>query len=518
MLIDYLNLSRAQDLKNSKERILYRCLEVLPGFLSFGTLGVVFLLSRLIPVAVAVFIIIFDLYWLLRIVFLSFHQISSFFQMKKNLKTNWLEKLRQLTINNKQLAIKNWQDIYHLIILPMYKEDIEIVRTTLRSLVDSEYPKENFIVVLATEERAGEGVQETVKKIEKEFSENFFKFLITCHPKDIPGEIAGKGSNIVWAQKKVKEEILNKLSIPSENIIVSNFDIDTRPYPQYFSCLTYHYLTAKKPLKSSYQPIPVYNNNIWEAPAFSRVIATSGTFWQMMQQERAEQLVTYSSHSMPFKTLEEVGYPSNLVSDDSRIFWKSYLFYSGDYRVVPMHYPVSMDTVMAKTLFKTIVNQYRQQRRWASGAENIPYLIFGFLKNKKISLFEKLRHTYITLEGFWSWATVALLIFFLGWLPIIFGGEKFNITLLAYNLPRLTSNLMSIAMIGMFVSAAISLLLLPPRPKNYSKLKNLSMIFQWILLPLTLIFFGTFPALDAQIRLILGKPLDFWVTEKTRKN
>ena len=73
---------------------------------------------------------------------------------------------------------------------------------------------------------------------------------------------------------------------------------------------------------------------------------------------------------------------------------------------------------------------------------------------------------------------------------------------------------MTLAMIGMVVSAIISLLLLPPRPADCSRWKSLSMVFQWLLLPLTLIIFGTFPALDAQARLILGKPLSFWVTEK----
>jgi cellulose synthase/poly-beta-1,6-N-acetylglucosamine synthase-like glycosyltransferase len=431
--------------------------------------------------------------------------------MRRNLQIDWLEKLNRL-------PNRSWQNIYHLIILPMYKEGIEIVRSTIHSLSETNYPKEKMIVILATEERAGEEAQRIAKEIEKEFSKKFFRFLITIHPKDLPGEIAGKGSNVAWAVKMAKEKIIKPSKIPPENIIVSIFDIDTRLGPQYFACLTWHYLKAEKPLRSSYQPIPIYNNNIWQAPAFSRVVATSGTFWQMMQQERPEQLVTYSSHSMPFKILEEVGYPSNLVSDDSRIFWKSYLFYNGDYRVIPLHYPVSMDTVMAKTLLRTIVNQYRQQRRWAWGIENVPYLLFGFLKNKKIPFREKIRHSFIILEGFWSWATASLLIFFLGWLPLILGGEKFNITLLFYNLPRMTSFLMSLAMIGMFVSATISFLLLPPRPKNYSKLKNLSMIFQWSLLPLTLIFFGAIPALDAQLRLILRKPLGFWVTEKIRVN
>jgi len=505
---NYLNISRAKDLENKKEKILYRLLEIFPGFLSWGTLISAILLSWLAPVAVAIFIILFDLYWLLKVGYLAFHQVVSFWQMKKNLKIDWLEKLSQ---------IKNWQRIYHLIILPCYKEKKELIEESLNALLYTQYPKDKLLVVLATEERAGEEIQKTAKEIEKKFKNQFLKFLITTHPKNLPDEIAGKGSNVAWAIKKTKEKIIEPLKIATENIIVSDFDIDTKPYPKYFACLTFYYLTAKNPQKSSYQPIPIYNNNIWQVPAFSRVVATSGTFWQMMQQERPEILVTYSSHSMPFKILEEVGYPKNVVSDDSRIFWKAYLFYDGNYNVTPLYYPVSMDAVLAKNLPRTIINQYRQQRRWAWGAENIPYLFFGFFKNRKISFFEKLRRSIDILDGFWSWSTSSLLIFFLGWLPLILGGERFNLTIFAYNLPRLTRNLMTLAMTGMLISGILSLLMLPPKPKNSNFLKNLSTVFQWLLLPLTLIFFGALPALDAQTRLMLGKHLEFWATEKTRK-
>lgn len=515
MKLDFLNLSCSQDLTDKKERFLYRFLEILPGFLSWSSLFTFIFLSWLAPIMVAIFIIVFDIYWLMRVAYLSCHQIACFFQMKKNLKINWINQLNNLTTFN--LKIKSWQEIYHLIILPMANEDLEIVKSSFRALEDCEYPKEKMMVVLATEERAGEKAQKIAREIEREFGKNFFKFLVTIHPQNIKGEVRGRGSNVAWAIKKVKESILNQISIPPERIIVSIFDIDTKPLPQYFAILSYHYLRAKKPLNSSYQPIPVYNNNIWEAPVFSRIVATANTFWQMMQQERKEQLVTYSSHSVPLKTLLEVGYPANVVSDDSRIFWKAYLFYDGDYRVIPLYYPVSMDAVLAKNFFQTIFNQYKQQKRWAWGVENIPYLLFAFLKNKKIPFFEKVRHSFIILEGFWSWATAALLIFFLGWLPLFLGGERFNVTLLSYNLPRLTSTLMAVAMHGMVVSALISFLLLPPRPKNYSKLKSLSIVLQWLLLPLTLIFFGSIPALDAQIRLMRGKPLEFWVTEKKRK-
>jgi len=507
---DYINLSRAQELKNTKERLLYRFFETVSALLSFGTLGFVFLFSWLAPAVIAVFIIIFDLYWLLKITYLAFHQIISWRQMKKNLEIDWLEKI-------KRLPARNWQEIYHLIILPMYQEGAEVVEPTLQSLVDVAYPKEKMIVVLATEERAGTVAQKTAEEMKKKFGSKNFRFLVTVHPKDIAGEIAGKGSNEAWAAAYAKKEVIDKLSIPYKNVIVSGFDIDTKPEPQYFSCLTWHYLTAENPLRASYQPIPVYNNNIWSAPAFSRVISTSGTFWQMMQQERPEQLVTYSAHSMSFKTFLEVGYPRNIVADDSHIFWKSFLYYNGDYRVIPLHYPVSMDAVLAKNLFRTALNQYRQQRRWAWGCVEVPYLLYGFLKNKKISLWEKIRHSLIVIEGFWSWATAALLIFFLGWLPLTLGGEGFNTTMLSYNLPRVTSYIMTTAMIGMIVSAIISQLILPPQPSRYSRWKKLSMALQWLLLPVTLIVFGTFPALDAQVRLMLGNYLGFWVTEKVRR-
>jgi cellulose synthase/poly-beta-1,6-N-acetylglucosamine synthase-like glycosyltransferase len=503
---NYLEISKASDLENKRERCLYRFFEILPGLLSWLTLFLAIFLSYFSPILIAIFIILFDIYWLLRVVYFSFHQVASYFEMKKNLRENWLEKAKKL---------EDFNQIYHLIVLPFYKEGEEIIESSLFALLDCHYPKEKMIVVLATEERAGNRAKEIAEKMKRKFEKNFFRIL-TFHPKNLPNEIPGKGSNVNFAIKEIEKEI-KLLGIEKENIIFSVFDVDTRPYPYYFACLTFHYLSMRKEKNVCFQPIPVYNNNVWEAPAFSRVVATSNTFWQMIQQQRPEQLVSYSSHSLPFETLLEVGYPKNVVSDDSRIFWKLYFLKDGNFRAIPLHYPVSMDAVLGKNLLSTIINQYKQQRRWAFGVENIPFLLFGFLKNKKVPILKKIQHSFIILEGFWSWAVVSILIFLLGWLPIFLGGEKFNFTLLSHNLPILTRNLMAFSMFGMIVCAIISFLLLPPKPKNLSFLKNVSIVLQWFLLPLTLIVFGSFPALDAQTRLMLGKYLKFWPTEKYRK-
>ena len=190
-------------------------------------------------------------------------------------------------------------------------------------------------------------------QIEKEFGNKFFKFLITWHPANLPGEIAGHGSNDAWATKKVKELIIDPLKIPYENIIVSFFDADTFVFPEIFQLSNLALFNSRKPTKTSFQPIPLYLNNIWQAPAFSRVFAFSSTFWHTMNQERPEKLITFSSHSMSFLALADVGFKqTNVVSDDSRIFWQCFLKYDGDYRVKPLYYPVSMDANAAKEYFK----------------------------------------------------------------------------------------------------------------------------------------------------------------------
>jgi hypothetical protein len=507
---EYLKIGFARDLKSKKDKKLFRFLEIMPGTLSWATILIVIFLSWQKPVWIAFFIIAFDIYWLLKTIFLSFHQRASFNRMRKNLKTDWLKRLDNLG--------KKWRDIYHLMILPMYKEDLKVVRSTIQALVNSRYPLDRLIIVLAIEERVGESAQEVARKIKKEFSNKFFRFLISSHPGDIKGELAGKGSNETWAGRVAKREIIDPLKIPYENIIVSSFDVDTQVYDQYFACLTYHYLTCEDPLHSSFQPIPMYNNNIWDAPAISRVVAMGATFWHMLQQERPERMSTFSSHSMSFKAVVEMDFwPTKNVSEDSRIFWQSLLFYNGNYQNVSLYYPVSMDANLADSFWQTMLNVFKQQTRWSWGVENVPYFTFGCIKNKAMALKKKIYHLFHHWEAFWSWATNSLLIFLLGWLPIFLGGEAFNRTVLSYNLPQMTRTIMTLAMIGLIVSAFYALRLLPPRPEKYKKRRYIWMIVQWVFVPIVMIVFGAIPALISQTRLMIGKYMGFWVTVKKRK-
>ncbi len=497
-----------------------RFFEILPGALAWLTLILVVLFSWKLPVVVSVFIILFDIYWLLKTIYLSLHLRAAFSEMKQNLKVDWLEKLKSADFENRKSEIGNWQDIYHLLILPMYREPYEVVRESFESIAKANYPKAKFIVVVATEARAGAEARAVAEKIKQEFGGQFFKFLITTHPSDLPREIPGKGSNEAWAAREVKCLVIDPLTIPYGDILVSVFDIDTQVPQEYFGRLTYVFLNARDPLRAIYQPIPLYINNIYQAPAFSRIVSFSNTFWHMMQQVRPERLRSYSSQSLPFQVLVDVGFwHTDVVSEDSRIFFQGYLHYHGEFRTEPLHFPVYMDANVSPAFWRTMKNLYKQIRRWGWGVENIPYMLDGFRKDPEIPSRKKWYWSFVEIEGFHSWATNSLMIFALGWLPLLLGGSHFNESLLAYGLPRITRFIVTVSMIGIASSAILSVMLFPPRPRWVKREHYALYVLQWALLPVTLIVFGAFPGLEAQTRLMLGGKfrLGFWVTPKHRR-
>jgi len=508
----YFHVAHARDL-SGKDKVLYRFLEIIPGLLIWGTFALTILLSWFLPVWAAIFIIVFDLYWLLKTVHLSYHHFHNWKRLKHNRDTDW----------EKQIQNLKYEHLYHLVLLPYYKEGKDVVEGTIISLLNSKYRKDRMMIVLASEERAGQEAQDLANEMKEKYGDKFFEFLVSIHPKDIPGEIKGKGPNATYAAERARVEMIDKHNLKYEDVIVSAFDIDTVVGDQYFSCLTWYFLTNEDPLNVSYQPVPLYNNNVWETPAISRVAAMTSTFWQMIQQERPEKLVTFSSHSLSFKSLYEVGYwQKNMISDDSRIFWNIYFAKKGNYKVVPISYPISMDANLAPTMWQTLKNVYRQHLRWMWGsAENLPYMLFAFIKMKEIPFREKVRHTIIQVEGAWSMSTNPIMILVLGWLPIILGGSEFRDTVLSYNLPNITRNLMTIATMGLILSAIIAAGLMPKVPSWVKNIKRvrIAMTLQWLLVPFTIVIFGSIPAIHAITKLMTGRYMgEFWVTPKFRRS
>ena len=485
----------------------FRKWERLPAILVWGTLIFSLLTSFFYPVAAIIFIILFDVYWLLRVFYFVIYLLWSWRQYHQVAKVPWMQKVRELPQAAK---------IYHLIFLPTVREEVNIIRTTLTTIRECDFPNDRIMIVLAGEERMHEEFQERAAIIQKEFAKSFFKFIITEHPKNLPDEIPGKGSNLHYSAHQVKRLLEEEEAhISPEHIVVSSFDVDTVVHPSYFAYLTYLYVTTPNPTRASYQPVALFSNNIWSAKAPVRVAAFGTTFWLLTELARPERSWTFSSHSMPWKMLLDVGFwQKDIVSEDSRIFLQAFVHYDGDYRVIPLFLPVSMDTVTGETYMESLKALYKQLRRWAWGVENLPVMIERFRENPRIPFRKKFRHIFNYVEGMYTWATAPLLIFFLGWLPLWFAKEE-ELALVS-SAPFTLEWLMRLATIGVFVSGLVALTMLPPRPKTIHASTWFVMIFQWALLPFTFILFGAIPAIDAQTRLFLGKYLGFNVTKKKR--
>lgn len=494
-----------------RRTIWYRFLECIPGSLIWATFFLAIILSFTQSLWIIYFIILFDLYWLLRVIYFLIFIVFAWRKYTCALKTNWFERL-------KKEFPHEWNEYIHCVILPTVKEDFDIIDTTLQVIQHSVYDTKRFVIVLSGESREKNHFAEIEKLVKEKYHDTFFELITTIHPDNLPGEMKTKGANLHHAGKEV-QKYFDQHAISYDKVIVSAFDIDTLVHEQYFACLTYTYCSTPHPTHASYQPVVMYNNNMWESRAPIRLASLSTTYWMLTELSRPDRLFTFSSHSMSFRTLVDVGFWQNdIVSEDSRIFLQCYIYYHGNYRVVPLYLPVSMDAVTGDTPAVGFKNLYKQQRRWAWGVEHFPYMVTNFFPHSNIPLKSRLRLLWIQVEGMFTWATAPVIILLLGRLPLMVAPEGIKTIVIAQNAPFILEWLLNASMIGLLVLGFLSFFLLPKRPEVTPKHRIIYMILQWVLLPISLIFFSSLPAIDAQTRLMLGKYLGFNVSEKRKKS
>ncbi len=487
----------------------YRLYEILPGLSIWLTLILSIVLSFIRPLWMIYFIIIFDIYWVLKVVNFSFYLNVAWRRYATAKKIDWKDKLFH--------EVDSWEDKHHVVFLTLYNEEWAVVKTAIESIARATYDRSKLMIVIAGEEKTKEHYLDILQKTKQAFPNSFADIVGTCHPVGLSGEIPGKGSNLHYAERQIKTYIDNK-GWNYDNVICTMFDIDTVCHEHYFSYLTYLYCKHPNPTRSSFQPIALYNNNMWESPAVLRIMAFGTTFWMFTSLARQDALVTFSSHSMSFRAIVDAGFhEKRIVSEDSRIFYQCLLRYNGEYEVTPMYIPVSMDTVRDDSWKQSMKNLYKQQRRWAWGVEHVPYLLWEFKKKgNAIPLWKKIKWVFVEWEGKWSWCVVALLITVLGRLPMLVAEGAIKQTALFFNTPHMLQNLMLISMLGLLLSAFFSFPLLPKRPNSHPPHRYIIMLLQWALLPITLIFMSAIPAIDAVTHLMFGKYLGFNVSQKKR--
>lgn len=488
-----------------------RLFEILPGLIVWTIIIVPILLSFFAAKALAIYMIFFISFWLVKVFFMSYRLVIGFVHYKKDMRMDWMGMLKLTAPEDA------WKEIHHLIIVPTYKEHIQILESSVNSVIKSAYPLDNVTYVLATEERDKENALKYADILKNKYGKNinFFHFM---HPKDVPGEIIGKGPNITYAAKQILS-MYEKKNIPFENVIVTTMDADHILDRQYLSCLTYKYINDPDPIHKSFQPLPMFFNNIWDVPMPMRLMAMGSSFWQLIVNTRPSRLRNFSAHAQSLEALVRVDFWSKTtIVEDGHQFWRTYYKFNGRHEVVPLYIPIYQDAVLADNLRETLKEQYLQKRRWSWGVSDIPYVMEHTFSNKRIPFVDKWANALILWESHISWSTTSIILATSSWLPLAFGPD-FKNTVLAFNFPIVYSRLVTIAWIGMVVTSVISTLLSPPRR---GKKPTGRIILDWVLTPIIMpvsnIFFSAIPALESQTRLMIGKHLGFFrVTKKSTK-
>ncbi len=497
-----------RDTDTPGQRLLQRLLEILPGATSWTLLLTMLLLGLFKPLIAAIIVIAFNLYWFTRLAHSTIFLVISYLLLRRDRDTDWAARINALQ------GSPNAGDVYHLVIFPIAREAADIVEPGVRSLLEQDYPSARILLILAVEDRAPADIKAGLEALREKYRSHFMDLLVAYHPDGLPGEARVKGANASYAGRAAAAWFTGR-GIPFENVVASCFDADTVVSPRYFSCLTYHFLITPDRQRASFQPIPTYHNNIWEAPGFARVLDLGSSYFQLIEATSPDTLVTFSSHSMSFKALVEVDYwPVDMISDDSAIFWRAYLHYASDYHVVPIYTTLSMDVVTADGWWQTMASVYKQKRRWAWGIENFPIVVRGFLSVPGIPFREKFFHTLKMFEGNISWATWGFMLTILNWLPALFAGREFSSSVMYFSAPRISGLIFNLAGLALLITIGISMLFLPRPTSRRPILRRLLHALEWPLVPIITLFFSAIPALDAQTRLMLGKRMEFWVADK----
>ena len=528
------------------DRILERLLELLPGLITWVTILGLGVFSIVLPSVAAAIMVTFLYYWILRILYWAVFMIVAFGRLWAEQNTDWMARIRDLytesdgsdvgeekprlaqrislrlhrqvkrAIGAGTLTPPDFDRLYNVVIIPVYNESPEVFESGVEAIRDTSYPNDRMLLVLATEERSPEPVKEAAKQLRIRFSEEFADVLVTEHPADIPGEARVKGANATYAARQVAA-YLDEHGIAYEDVIVSCFDADTVPGPDYFGCLTYTFLTTPERKRASFQPIPLYDNNIWRVPFYARVLEMGSTVFQMIESTNHDLLVSFSSHSMSFRALVDAGYwPVDLIPDDSAIYWKSFIKFDGDFRVVPIPTTLSMDASEAPTFWQTCKNTYKQKLRWAWGVENVPIAGRGIIRNPRLRRTTKIKYITKLFDTYFVWATWPFLLAIYGWFPMLMGYVMDLDAIALFNLGRISALIFQLATANVLLMIGTTAFLLFRTKPKVSLRRKLLYPVEWVLLPVITLFFSGLPALHAQTRLMLRKPLDFWTSEKMR--
>jgi hypothetical protein len=481
-----------------------RFLEIIPGFISWNIILFLFWGGYFFPDITASFILLFYVFWVYKSISLLIATLVSHFRIQAAIGLDWMKEVG---------GFGDWKKVRHIVIVLVANEPLEVYQRTIESLTHQTFPLKQIAVVVATEERLPAG-KIGAESLKGSLGRKFGSYIVTVHPQGIPGEIVGKSSNEAWAAKFAKNHLIDCLGWDMRYTTITSNDADAILHRQYFAYLTFKFLDDPRRYFKFWQPAIVFYNNIWRIPMPNRVVNALSNIWQTSILSRKDRLVNFSNYTASLQMIHNIGYwDTDVIPEDYRIFFKAFFALDGEVEVEPIFLPSSADAAESTSIWKTFYNDYQQKKRWAWGVSDLPLFVQMFMTRPKLSFINKLLRIIRVTEDHILWP--------INWFMITAGvfivamvNPAFQRTSLGFALPKISSGLLSLLLVSLMILVFVELKQRPPRPKDQPRWKSWSAPFEFILMPVVAFFFGALPGLDAHTRLMLGKYLEYRVTDK----
>lgn len=486
----------------------HRCLEAFPGILSWTLIIGPVILARYKPSWVAYFILAYSVYWVYNSIKFVIYAYIGHKKMLFVVKQDWTRKLEER-------FPEEWEDYYYCGLIPYASESIEVLRPTIRSIAESNYPNNRKILCLSSEKAVPKG-KEIAEQLAKEFENDFAYIFITEHELK-QGELKGKAANENHAGRFFYDELL-KLKIDPAKVLVTSNDADVLNHRQYHGYLLYKFLLeGENQHKRIYQPVPTDYTDIWNANFFSRLIISLGVQWRLALQQRNNYRTTiFSFYAMSMKTLKEIDFwDVDLIPEDERTQFNALFTYGSEFKVVPLFIPNSGSPIQAPNTWLAFKEQYKQIRRWAWGASEFAHSFPKAINTASVPWKVKILPIFNQIRTSVEWTTTSILPLFGGLIPLLIN-KDFRKTTLAFSMPSLLSVLMQVGSVMMIFIIYIEWRIAPQRPREKSMLFKLFSFGQWVLLPYVGFALSALPALEAQTRLIFNKRIVYVESRKEK--
>lgn len=487
------------------EKGFLRALEILPGVVSWNLILLPYWGIFVFPVFVAYFILFFNIYWFYQSFQLAVSSVISHLKIQAAKVYDWMPDIK---------GFPDWKEVRHIVIIPTYKEPIHILERTLNSLAAQDFPTKQIIPVLAMEGKEIRQDREAkFNELSKKFKSTFGNLYMTVHELQA-GEVAGKASNERFAAIWIKKNYIDALKIDINYVTATSCDADHKFHPKHFANLAFKFLDDPNRYKKFWQPAVMFYNNIWEIPAITRVPNTLMSIFNLSLLSRKDRLINAQNYSLSFKLLDDVGYwDADKIPEDWGIFFKAFYKSGGGTEVEPIYLPLLADAAQSTSFWKTLQNQYEQIKRWAWGVSDDPWIIKNYILAKNVPFWDKTMRLIQVIWAHFLWPVNWFLITIGLTIPTLIN-PAFGRTALGYTVPKLSSFILTISLVFLVVMLVIDYIQKPPRPKEVSVWKQIFAPFEFILMPIAGFFFNALPGLDAHTRLMLGKYIEYRVTEK----